>query len=103
MLRDDVEALESPIKRGFAVYDQAAMIKLCRAWIGILPRVMRSWVVFSISRRFARETAQAGGRCIAEKPPVGLGWDKSEIKPARVQSAISSLKTRASTHRRMPK
>ncbi|CAH0375535.1 unnamed protein product [Pelagomonas calceolata] len=61
MLRDDVEALESPIKRGFAVYDQAAMIKLC-------------------------------GRCIAEKPPVGLGWDKSEIKPARVQSAISSLK-----------
>jgi 5-methylcytosine-specific restriction endonuclease McrA len=29
MLRDDVEALESPIKRGFAVYDQAAMIKLC--------------------------------------------------------------------------
>ena len=33
MLRDDVEALESPIKRGFAVYDQAAMIKLC-----MLPR-----------------------------------------------------------------
>ena len=30
MLRDDVEALESPIKRGFAVYDQAAMIKLCK-------------------------------------------------------------------------
>ena len=29
MLRDDVEALESPIRRGFAVYDQAAMIKLC--------------------------------------------------------------------------
>ena len=23
---------------------------------------------------------------------MGLGWDKSEIKPARVQSAISSLK-----------
>ena len=29
MLRDDVEFLESPIRRGFAVYDQAAMIKLC--------------------------------------------------------------------------
>ena len=29
MLRDDVEALESPIRKGFAVYDQAAMIKLC--------------------------------------------------------------------------
>lgn len=61
MLRDDVEALESPIRRGFAVYDQAAMIKLC-------------------------------GRCISEKPPVGLGWDKSEVKPARIQSVISSLK-----------
>ena len=30
----------------------------------------------------------AGGRCIAEKPPVGLGWDKSEIKPARVQRDV---------------
>ena len=39
-----------------------------------------------------RSPHRAGGRCIAEKPPVGLGWDKSEIKPARVQSAISSLK-----------
>ena len=39
-----------------------------------------------------RPSYNAGGRCIAEKPPVGLGWDKSEIKPARVQSAISSLK-----------
>ena len=39
-----------------------------------------------------RPSYNAGGRCIAEKPPVGLGWDKAEIKPARVQSAISSLK-----------
>ena len=39
-----------------------------------------------------RPSYNAGGRCIAEKPPVGLGWDKSEIKPARIQSAISSLK-----------
>ena len=61
ILRDDVEALGSDIRRGFAVYDQAAMIKLC-------------------------------GRCISEKPPVGLGWDKAEIKPARVQSAISAAK-----------
>ena len=39
------------------------------------------WVVFfPILSRFA---TRAGGRCIAEKPPVGLGWDKSEIKPAR--------------------
>ena len=42
--------------------------------------------------RMTRALHRAGGRCIAEKPPVGLGWDKSEIKPARVQSAISSLK-----------
>ena len=38
---DDVQHLGSPIRPGFAVYDQAAMIKLC-------------------------------GRCIVEKPPLGL-------------------------------
>ena len=59
----------------------------------------RRWVVFfSISGPFGpppsreRPSQHIGGRCIAEKPPVGLGWDKSEIKPARIQSAISSLK-----------
>ncbi len=45
MLRDDVEALESPIKRGFAVYDQAAMIKLC-AHAASLSHLPMTWVVF---------------------------------------------------------
>jgi superfamily I DNA/RNA helicase/5-methylcytosine-specific restriction endonuclease McrA len=111
MLRDDVEALESPIRKGFAVYDQAAMIKLCmlrrplsvfiyeRRVVSV--RDSAGWSLFrfrAVSDRVgaavARETSfhNAGGRCIAEKPPVGLGWDKAEIKPARVQSAISSLK-----------
>ena len=97
MLRDDVEALESPIKRGFAVYDQAAMIKLCmrRGRTPCLSHLHSDEVggLFSDFEPDSRpERERAGGRCIAEKPPVGLGWDKSEIKPARVQSAISSLK-----------
>ena len=62
VLREDVERIpDSKIRRGFAVYDQAAMIKLC-------------------------------GQCVAEKPPVGLGWDKTKVKPASVQSRISAAK-----------
>ena len=61
MLRDDVEALESPIRKGFAVYDQAAMIKLCAHAASLIYDAIdarrlqerRSWVVsFSISSRF---------------------------------------------------
>jgi len=34
------------------------------------------------------------GQCVGDKPPVGLGWDKTLVKPAAVQAAISNAKNR---------
>ena len=77
MLRDDVEALESPIKRGFAVYDQAAMIKLCAHAASLICHAIdarrlqerrRSVVFLSISSRFGPRRGRRRG--VAERDAV---------------------------------
>ena len=80
MLRDDVEFLESPIRRGFAVYDQAAMIKLC-AHAASFMRVGGLFSDFEPirdSRRRPLHRREASGR-------IGLGQvgNKTRARPER--------------------
>ena len=73
MLRDDVEALESPIRRGFAVYDQAAMIKLCTHAASLIHRRLRlpmTWVVFfSILSHFGPRRGHRRGVAERDRAP----------------------------------